>query len=60
MLLPQEHPEEQGKEQEEEGIQGYLFVTVNMDTFNQRGKTFKPEVKERTKQNLLEINMQVP
>lgn len=60
MLLPPEHPEQQGKKQEEEGIQGYLFVTVNMDTSNQRGKTFKPEAKERKKQKLLEINMQVP
>lgn len=27
-------PEQQSKEKEEEGIQEYLFVTADMDTFN--------------------------
>lgn len=44
MPLP---PEKQGKKQEGEGIQRHLFVPGNKDTFNQKGKTLKPEVIKR-------------
>lgn len=52
---------QQGREQEE-GIERYLFITVDTDTFNYRGKTFKPKVMKRkeNKTKLLEINVEVP
>ena len=37
---------QQGREQEE-GLERYLFITVDMDTFNWRGKTLKPKVMKR-------------
>jgi hypothetical protein len=64
MLFPKKPPDQQGKEEESEGILRYLYSKEDIDTFNEKVQIFKLEAlkreREKTKKNLLEINVRIP